>query len=191
MLTTQIRLVQTLAISNGIMHPIQAVVAWTASTWPVPQRWTFENCILHCQCVSVFCTSLTIVFFFFVKNVKYLVLLMDMEYVLCEGGRAELYVKKVKWSHYRSGVAQRVGRDIALLFHNRGTRKLRVVSSTPRPHVTPGKTRYPLYRRLGGPQGRSWRAENLVPTGIRSRIFQSGSQSLYRLSYPAHRIVCS
>jgi len=32
-----------------------------------------------------------------------------------------------------------------------------------------GKTRYPLYRRLGGPQGRSGLAENLVPTGIRSR----------------------
>jgi len=29
----------------------------------------------------------------------------------------------------------------------------------------PGKNRYPFYRRLGGPQGRSGRAENLVPTG--------------------------
>jgi len=35
-----------------------------------------------------------------------------------------------------------------------------------------GKTRYPLYRRLGGPQGRSGQAENLVPTGIRSQIVQ-------------------
>ena len=32
----------------------------------------------------------------------------------------------------------------------------------------PGKTRYLLYRWLGGPQGRSGRAENLVPTRIRS-----------------------
>jgi len=31
--------------------------------------------------------------------------------------------KKVKWSRYRTGVAQRVGRGIALLFHDRGTRK--------------------------------------------------------------------
>jgi len=30
---------------------------------------------------------------------------------------------KVKWSRYRPGVAQRVGRDIAVLFHDRGTRK--------------------------------------------------------------------
>jgi len=35
-----------------------------------------------------------------------------------------------------------------------------------------GKTRYPLYRRLGGPQGRSGWAENLVPTGILSRTVQ-------------------
>ena len=38
--------------------------------------------------------------------------------------------------------------------------------------LPPGKTRYPFYRRLGGPQGRFGRAENLVPTGIRSRIVQ-------------------
>jgi len=30
---------------------------------------------------------------------------------------------KVKGSRYRPGVAQRVGRDIALLFHDRGTRR--------------------------------------------------------------------
>ena len=35
-----------------------------------------------------------------------------------------------------------------------------------------GKTRYQFYRRLGGPQGRSGRAENLVPTGIRSQTVQ-------------------
>ena len=51
--------------------------------------------------------------------------------------------------------------------------------------LTPGNTRYSFYRRLGGPQGRSGRAENLVPTGIRSRTIQPVAQSLYRLSYPA------
>jgi len=30
---------------------------------------------------------------------------------------------KVKFSRYRSGVAQRVGRGIVLLFHDRGTRR--------------------------------------------------------------------
>ena len=38
--------------------------------------------------------------------------------------------------------------------------------------LPPGKTRYPFYRRLSGPQGRSGRAENLVPTGIRCRTVQ-------------------
>jgi len=38
--------------------------------------------------------------------------------------------------------------------------------------LPPGKTRYPLNRRLGGPRGRSGRAENLVPTGIISRTVQ-------------------
>ena len=38
--------------------------------------------------------------------------------------------------------------------------------------LPPGKTRYPFYRRLGGPQGRSGRAENLDPTGILSRTVQ-------------------
>jgi len=79
---------------------------------------------------------------------------------------------KVKCSRYRPGVAQRVGRGTALLLHDRGTRRVWVVSSKPRPHFTPGKTRYPFYRRLGGPQGRSGRAENLVLTGIRSRTVQ-------------------
>jgi len=31
--------------------------------------------------------------------------------------------KKVKWPRYRPSVAQRVGRIIALLFHDRGTRR--------------------------------------------------------------------
>ena len=38
--------------------------------------------------------------------------------------------------------------------------------------LNPRKTRHPFYRRLGGPQGRYGWAENLVPTGIRSRTFQ-------------------
>ena len=32
-------------------------------------------------------------------------------------------IKNVKRSQYRPGVAQRVGRGIALLFHDRGTRR--------------------------------------------------------------------
>ena len=54
-----------------------------------------------------------------------------------------IYIK-VKWSRYRLGVAQRMGRVIALLFHDRGTRRGWVVSSTPRPHFTPGKDPVPI-----------------------------------------------
>jgi len=79
---------------------------------------------------------------------------------------------KVKWSRYRPRVAQRVGRGIAVLFHDRSTRRGWVVSCTPEAHFTPAKTRYPFYRRLGGPQDRSGWVENLVPTGIRSRTIQ-------------------
>ena len=52
--------------------------------------------------------------------------------------------------------------------------------------LPPEKTRYPFYRRLGRPQGRSRRTENLVLTGIWFRTVQPLSQSLYRLSYRAH-----
>jgi len=74
-------------------------------------------------------------------------------------------------------VAQRVGRGIALLFHDRGTRRGWEVSSTPRPHFTPGKDRVPILQE----------AENLVPTGIRSRTLHPVAQSLYRLGYRAHK----
>ena len=38
--------------------------------------------------------------------------------------------------------------------------------------LPPEKTRYPLYKRLGGPQGGSGLVENLVPTESRSRTVQ-------------------
>jgi hypothetical protein len=48
-----------------------------------------------------------------------------------------------------------------------------------------GKTRYPLYRRLRGPQGRSGRVRKISsPTGIRSPDRPARSELLYRLSYP-------
>jgi hypothetical protein len=41
-------------------------------------------------------------------------------------------------------VAQRVGRGVALLFHDLGTRREWVVSSTPWPHFTLGKDAIPI-----------------------------------------------
>ena len=82
-----------------------------------------------------------------------------------------IYIK-VKWSRYRPIVVQRVGKGIALLFHDRGTRRGEWSAARSGRTLPPEKTRYQFYRRLGWPQGRSGRAENLVPTGIRSRTVQ-------------------
>ena len=45
-------------------------------------------------------------------------------------------------------------------------------ATRPGRNLPTGKTRYPFYKRLGGPQGRCRRAENLVPSVIRSRTVQ-------------------
>ena len=63
---------------------------------------------------------------------------------------------KVKGSRYRPGVTQRVGRGIALLFHDHGTRRGWVVSSTPRPHFTPGKDPVPILQEVGSAPGPVW-----------------------------------
>ena len=55
--------------------------------------------------------------------------------------------------------------------------------------LRPVKTRYPLYRRLGGLQGRSGLVRKIspsAPTGTRSPDRPASSESLYWLSYPAH-----
>jgi len=64
------------------------------------------------------------------------------------------------------------------------------VSVTRRPLSTPGKNRYPLYRRLRWAPRPVWTgAENqLPPTGIQSLDLPARSQSLYRLRYPAHLV---
>ena len=52
-------------------------------------------------------------------------------------------------------------RGIALFFLDHGTRRGWGVSVTLRPPFSPGKTRYPLYRRLGGPQGLSGQMQKI------------------------------
>jgi hypothetical protein len=57
--------------------------------------------------------------------------------------------------------------------------------------LAPEMTRYPLYRRLGGPQGRSGRLRKISPpTGIRSPDRPARSDSLYRLSYRGPHCTC-
>ena len=96
-----------------------------------------------------------------------------------------IYKGKGRVCRYRPGVAQRVGRGIALLFHERGTRRRWVFSSTPRPHFTPGKDPVPILR----VQEAAW-APGPFWTGGKSRPHRysiphrpAHSHSLYRLSY--------
>jgi len=59
--------------------------------------------------------------------------------------------------------------------------------SRPGRSLPPGKTRYPLHRRLGGPQGWSGQVLKISPpSGIWSLDCPARSQSLYWLHYPAH-----
>ena len=53
----------------------------------------------------------------------------------------------------------------------------------------PGKVPVPIVQEDGWVSGPVWTgAENLAPTGIRSPDRPARSQSLYRLSYPAHTV---
>jgi len=86
--------------------------------------------------------------------------------------------------------AHRGGSGIALPFLDHGTRAGEGSKSRPGRSLPPGKTRYPLYRRLGGPQGRSGQVRKISPpTEIRSPDRPARSKSLYRLSYPAHKLL--
>jgi hypothetical protein len=60
--------------------------------------------------------------------------------------------------------ALRESRGIALLcFIELGIRRGEASDSRPGRFLSPGKTRYPLYRRLGEPQGRSGRVRKILP----------------------------
>ena len=87
---------------------------------------------------------------------------------------------------YRPGAAQRVGKGIALLFHDRGTRRGLVVSSTPRPHFTPGKDPVPILQEAGRAPGPVWTGGKSRPHRDSISDRPARSQSLYRLSYRAH-----
>ena len=62
-----------------------------------------------------------------------------------------------------------------------------MVSSTLRPHFTPGKDPVPILQEAGwAPRPVLTGAENHAPIGIRSPGLPARTQSLYRLHYPAH-----
>jgi len=63
-------------------------------------------------------------------------------------------------------VAQRLGRGIALLFHDHGTRRGLVVISTHRPDFTPGKDPVPIVQEAGWDPGPVWTGGKSRPTGM-------------------------
>jgi len=71
-------------------------------------------------------------------------------------------------------------RGIALLFHDHDTRGGEGSASHSGRSLPSGKIRYPLYRRLGGPQGRSGEVRKISPPpGLDPRTVQLVAQSLY------------
>jgi hypothetical protein len=77
-------------------------------------------------------------------------------------------------------VAQRVGRGKALIFHDLGTRRGWVVSSTPQPHFTPGKD---LVQEAGWVPGLVWMGGKSCPHWGSIPDRPAHSQSLYRLNW--------
>ena len=59
--------------------------------------------------------------------------------------------------------AYRGSRGIALAFHDHGSRRGEGSASRPGRSLPPGKTRYPLCMRLGGPQDRSGQVRKISP----------------------------
>jgi len=92
----------------------------------------------------------------------------------------------IKISRYWPGVAQRVGRVIAVFFHDCGTRRGWMVSSTPRPNFNPGKDPAPFLQGTGWAPGPVWTCGNSCPHWDSIPDRPARSQSLYRLSYRAH-----
>jgi len=82
-------------------------------------------------------------------------------------------------------VAQRVGRGIALLLHDRSTRRGRVDSSTSWPHFTPGRHLVPILQEAGWAPGPVWTGGKSRPSRDSIPGRPTRSHLLYRLSYTA------
>ena len=63
-----------------------------------------------------------------------------------------------------------------------------MVSSTPRPHLTPGKDPVPILQEVGWAPGPAWTGGKSRPNRDSIPDRPARSQSLYPLSYPAHII---
>jgi hypothetical protein len=114
--------------------------------------------------------------FIFHKTFKYSPTLQNLQMVV---SLLVVFKKKVKCTLVQAlrlctgRTAHRGSRGIALPFHDHSTRRGWGVSVTPPPLFTPEKTRYPLNRRLGVPQGRSGQVRKIsLPPGFDPRTVQ-------------------
>ena len=86
--------------------------------------------------------------------------------------------------------AHRGSRGIALLFLDHGTRRGEGSASRPGRSSPPGKSRYTLYRRLGGPQGRSGQVRKISPPpGFDPRTGQPVASRYTAWAIPAHVLI--
>jgi len=78
------------------------------------------------------------------------------------------------------------GRGMDLLFQDLSARRGVSGQQHARPHFTPGKDPLPIAQEAGWVPGPVWTDRKSRPAGIRSPYRPARSQSMYRLSYPAH-----
>jgi len=130
------------AINNGRSIPkaeFRLFALWNVPTVNVHLTWSYNRVKK-----ANFTHNLFLVYF--------VNLYMFLAYLGPSSGGTTVFIQqlvKVKWSRYRSSVAQKVGRGIALLFHDRGTRRGWVVSNTPRPQFPPGTEPVPILQEAG------------------------------------------
>ena len=82
----------------------------------------------------------------------------------CTGTEVKVKVTLVQALRLCPGrTAHRGSRSVTLPFHDQGARRGEGSASRPGRSLPPGKTRYPFYRRLGGPQDRSGLVRKISP----------------------------
>jgi hypothetical protein len=114
------------------------------------------------------------------KGTKFSFPVCDQKFYLCFWAVSLTWVgKKVKCTLLQAlrlctvRTAYRGSRGIALPFHDDGTRRVEGSASRSGRSLPQGKTRYPFYRSLGGPQGRSGQVRKISPTtGFDPRVVQ-------------------
>jgi len=94
--------------------------------------------------------------------------------------------QKISYRNSRSIQCRRNGKVSEISYMTRPRRFMGVGGQRHAPAASsPGKTRYPLHKRMGGPQDRSGEVQKIsTPTGIRSPDRPVCSESLYRLRNP-------